>query len=484
MQEKKKGINKDLILNIILGILGAICFISISIFSYYLFIINIIPIKYLIMGFTILGLILLLIFILTIRKKNRILKILGLFIIVISTITSIYFTGYLRNTYEFLNNIAVNKYSKVTFTLITLKESEINTIKDLEDKSIAYIKNESEESIKDYLKKKIKYKEMLVEEFSILPDMLINKEVEGIVLEESYLNLIKEEIPEFENKIKVIENFEIEVKTHIEDNNIAVNDSPFILYISGIDRYGSVSSVRGRSDVNQIVVVNPKTKKILLLNTPRDYYVQLHNTTGLKDKLTHAGIYGIKKSITTLEDLYNIDINYYLRVNFDSLIKVVNAIDGIDIYSDKSFRAYTNKKVYIKKGWNHLNGEEALAYARERYAYVSGDNHRGENQQQVITAIIDKISSSKVLISKYNSILTSLNGSFETDMPIDLITMFIKSQLNDMAKWEIESIAVTGYNSSNYTYSMGTKYKLYVMEPNWNSVNSAKDKIKEVINEK
>ena len=280
MKEKKKGISKDLILNIILGILITICFISISIFSYYLFIINIIPIKYLIMGFTILGLILLLIFILTIRKKNRILKILGLFIIVISTITSIYFTGYLRNTYEFLNNIAINKYSKVTFTLITLKESEINTIKDLEDKSIAYIKNEYEESIKDYLKKKIKYKEMLVEEFSILPDMLINKEVEGIVLEESYLNLIKEEIPEFENKIKVIENFEIEVKTHIEDNNIAVNDSPFILYISGIDRYGSVSSVRGRSDVNQIVVVNPKTKKILLLNTPRDYYVQLHNTTG------------------------------------------------------------------------------------------------------------------------------------------------------------------------------------------------------------
>ena len=295
MQEKKKGINKDLILNIILGILITICFISISIFSYYLFIINIIPIKYLIMGFTILSLILLLIFILTIRKKNRILKIIGLFIIVISTITSIYFTGYLRNTYEFLNNIAINKYSKVTFTLITLKESEINTIKDLEDKSIAYIKNESEEGIKDYLKKKIKYKEMLVEEFSILPDMLINKEVEGIVLEESYLNLIKEEIPEFENKIKVIENFEIKVKTHIEDNNIAVNDSPFILYISGIDRYGSVSSVRGRSDVNQIVVVNPKTKKILLLNTPRDYYVQLHNTTGLKDKLTHAGIYGIKK---------------------------------------------------------------------------------------------------------------------------------------------------------------------------------------------
>lgn len=483
MKQKKKGFNKDYILNTILGILGIICLVSICIFSYYLFKINIIPTKYLIMGFTILGLILLLIFILTIKKKNRILKCLGLMIIVISTIASIYSTGYLRNTYEFLNNMVVNKYSKVTLSLIVLKDSNINNIKDLEDKSIAYLKNDYNESIKEELKNKITYKEVLVDEFGILPDMLTNKEVEGIILEESFLNLIKEEIPEFENNIKIIKTFEIKIKSHKEESNIEINESPFILYISGIDRYGSISSVRGRSDVNQIVVVNPKTNKILLLNTPRDYYVQLHGTTGLKDKLTHAGIYGIERSITTLEDLYNIDINYYLRVNFDTLEKIVNAIDGIDIYSDKSFRAHTNKNVYVKEGWNHFNGAEALAYARERYAYINGDNHRGANQQQVITAIIDKVSSSKVLISKYNNILTSLNGSFETDMPLDILTSFIKKQINDMGKWEIESIAVTGYNSSNYTYSMGSNYKLYVMEPNWDSVNNAKNKINEVLNE-
>lgn len=481
MQKQKRGFNPNLILKIILIILAGLCLISLSIFSYYLFKVNIIPIKYLAMGFTIIGLLLLIIFILTIKKKSRILKCLGLFIIVLSTIASFYFTGYLRNTYDFLNNIAVKKYDKVTLSLIVLKESNINNIKDLENKNIGYLKSDYESEIKKELK--IAYQEILTDSFGVLPDMLNNKEVDGIILEESILNIIKEELPEFENNTKIIDTIEVKIKSHKEEGNIVINEEPFIMYVSGIDRYGNVNSVRGRSDVNQIVVINPKLKKILLLNTPRDYYVQLHGTTGLKDKLTHAGIYGIEKSITTLEDLYNIDINYYLRVNFDSLIKVVNAIDGIDIYSDKSFRAYTNKSVYVNKGWNHFNGAEALAYARERYAYVDGDNHRGANQQQVITAIINKISSSKILISKYNEILTSLNGSFETDMPLDMITSFIRKQINDMDKWEIESIAVTGYNSSNYTYSMGSNYKLYVMEPNWESVNNAKNKINEVLNE-
>lgn len=481
MQKQKRGFNPNLILKVILIILAGLCLISLGIFNYYLFKVNIIPTKYLVMGFTIVGLLLLIIFVLTIKKKSRILKCLGLFIIVLSTIASFYFTGYLRNTYDFLNNIAVKKYDKVTLSLIVLKESNINNVKDLENKNIGYLKSDYESEIKKELK--IVYQEILTDSFGVLPDMLNNKEVDGIILEESILNIIKEEMPEFEDNIKIIDTIEVKIKSHKEEGNIVVSEEPFIMYVSGIDRYGNVNSVRGRSDVNQIVVVNPKTKKILLLNTPRDYYVQLHGTTGLKDKLTHAGIYGIEKSITTLEDLYNIDINYYLRVNFDSLIKVVNAIDGIDIYSDKSFRAYTNKSVYVNKGWNHFNGAEALAYARERYAYVDGDNHRGANQQQVITAIINKISSSKILISKYNEVLTSLNGSFETDMPLDMITSFIRKQINDMDKWEIESIAVTGYNSSNYTYSMGSNYKLYVMEPNWESVNTAKNKINEVLNE-
>ena len=256
------------------------------------------------------------------------------------------------------------------------------------------------------------------------------------------------------------------------------------MYISGIDQYGNVNSVRGRSDVNQLAIVNPKTNHILLVNTPRDFYVQLAGTTGLRDKLTHAGIYGIDKSIKTLENLYSIDISHYVRVNFNTVIKVVDVIGGIDIESDKAFRAWTNKNVYVEKGWNHFDGAQALAYARERLTYVDGDHHRGRNQQQVITAILNKVTNSKVLISKYNSILGALDGSFQTDMSMEEITSFIRYQIDKMPHWNIESIAVTGSGDMQPTYSMGSKLKLYVMEPNMNSVNEAKKRINEVLNEK
>ena len=236
--------------------------------------------------------------------------------------------------------------------------------------------------------------------------------------------------------------------------------------------------------MNQLAVVNPKTHHILLVNTPRDYYVQLAGTTGLKDKLTHAGIYGIQKSIDTLEKFYGIDIQYYLRVNFDTLIRVVDVIGGVDINSDASFTCHTNNKVHVEKGWNHFNGAQALAYSRERYAYLTGDHHRGANQQQVITAIINKVSTSSVLIQKYNDILNSLDGSFQTDMSMDSILAFIRYQLDAMPDWNVESIAVSGFNSMDYTYSMGTGRKLYVMEPDMDSVQKAIARIQEVYNEK
>lgn len=171
-------------------------------------------------------------------------------------------------------------------------------------------------------------------------------------------------------------------------------------------------------------------------------------------------------------------------VNFNILVKVVDVIGGVDIYSDKAFIPWTNRKLSINSGINHMNGEMALAYARERKTYATGDNHRGSNQQDVITAIINKLTTSNVLISKYNSILNTLDGSFQTDISTSSITSFIKYQLDKMPSWNVESTAVTGYNSYNYIYSMGYNYKLYVMEPDYNSVEKVKEKINEVLNEK
>lgn len=483
MKKEKANIPK-IIFKALSILLTIICIVTLSIFSYYLFKINIIPSKYILVIYPIILIFILIILIITFRKRNKVLKIIGFLIIGLLSCGFIYINGYLESTYNFLKGMQIKNKEQISFSIITLSESEIDKIEDLKNKKIASLNDEYSSNIKEELNNKISYEEIKTEAFGELPTILEKKQAEAIILENIYYELIKEELPDFEETTKVVYTFSLEIQTHQEEQEkVKIDEEPFILYISGIDQYGKVNSVRGRSDVNQIIVINPKTNHILILNTPRDYYVQLHGTTGLKDKLTHAGIYGIKKSINTLEDLYDININYYLRVNFNSLIKIVDVIDGIDIYSDKAFKSHTISNIYINKGWNHFNGWQALAYSRERYAYASGDNHRGENQQQVITAIINKVTTSKVLISKYNSILSALNGSFQTDVPMDKITSFIKYQLDKMPSWNIESIAVTGYNSSNYTYSMGSKYKLYVMEPNLNSVREAKAKINEVLNE-
>ena len=243
---------------------------------------------------------------------------------------------------------------------------------------------------------------------------------------------------------------------------------PFSLYISGIDVYGDMMT-KSQSDVNIIMTVNPNTHEILLTSIPRDYYVQLHGTTGRKDKLTHAAYYGINMSVTTLEDLLNTKINHYFRVNFDAVIKVVDAIGGIDVYSDKAFRSTTMSSIYINEGWNHLNGKEALAFSRERKSYATGDRHRGENQQNVIKAMVNKVTSSPALLTNYNEIMNILTGSFQTDIETKEMSDLIKFQLDKMPSWNIKTYNLNGTDSENLTYSLGSLVR-YVMEPDMKTV--------------
>lgn len=458
---------------------------SFGVFIYQILKLNVVPTKYLVGGCIGIGLFFFLFFYLLYCKKNIVIKIICIVLILLSSIGFLYGTKYIANTYTFIENTKV-EYDTLSYSVLVLSDSAYNSIEDLKDKSILYLNNDYKEEIKSELNKKITYQEVLNPEFGSVIDGLLNGENDAIVLEESYVTIAKDEIEDFEAKTKTIYTFDVREKAHIENEDqketIAVTMEPFILYISGIDQWGNTVSTRGRSDVNQLAVVNPKTNHILLVNTPRDYYVQLAGTTGLRDKLTHAGIYGVEKSIKTLENLYDIDITHYVRVNFNTVVQVVDVIGGIDINSDQAFKPRHGKE-YVVKGWNHFDGDMALAYARERYAYLTGDHHRGANQQQVITAIIEKVTKSSVLISKYNSILNTLNGSFNTDMSANEITSFIKYQLDKMPSWKIDSYAVTGSGSMDYTYSMGSKYKLYVMEPNMTTVNTAKAKINEVLNE-
>lgn len=466
-------------------ILLLISFVSLGIFSYALFKINVAPVKYLIAGYTIIFVIFSMLIWIILGRTHKLMKVMAFIITITISAFLGYSTTHLNNTYAFLNNTQVKEYNTLNYSVVVLKTSPYKNIENLNGKTISFLEDDYKDEVREEIYNNISYTELLVDDFGYLPDYLLKGTVDAICIEDSYLNLIEEEVTDFKESTEKIYTFEVSIKSHQEETeNIDVKDKPFILYISGIDQYGNVNNVRGRSDVNQIVIVNPKTNHILLVNTPRDYYVQLSGTTGLKDKLTHAGIYGIEKSINTLEELYNIDINHYMRVNFDTLIKVVDEIGGIDIYSDAAFIPYTNQSVYVNKGWNHMDGTLALAYARERYAYTTGDHHRGANQQQVITAIINKVTKSHVLVSKYNGILNTLNGTFQTDMKVDMITSFIKYQLDKMPSWQIESIAVTGYNSSNYTNSIGYGEQVFVMEPDYNSVSKARKRIEEVLNER
>jgi LCP family protein required for cell wall assembly len=214
--------------------------------------------------------------------------------------------------------------------------------------------------------------------------------------------------------------------------------------------------------VNILVVVNPKTKQILLLNTPRDYWVPNPAGKGKRDKLTHCGLYGPKCSMEALGDLYNLKVDYYAQINFTGFDTLVDAVGGVTVNADHSFTAESGMK--FEKGENYLNGKEALWFARERHHVKGGDNGRGKNQMKVITAIIQKATSGTTIISNYASILKSLEGMFRTTISMDGISRLAKMQLEDMASWNVQSFAVTGKGGSEKNYS-SPGHKAYVMYP-------------------
>lgn len=424
-----------------------------------------------------------LIMIVSFFRSTMVKKVIALMIGSLVVTILIVIAAYIATTFLFLHNMKVGEFDSRTYDVVVMKDSEYERITDLKNKEIGISDTDDDLSAYDALMQStgLNFKLVAIDGgMGDLANSLLNTEVQAISIEESGLNLLYEELENFENDTRVIYTYKTQNQTYEAKEEVVVAE-PFVIYISGIDQYGQTESVVGRSDVNQLVVVNPETHKILLVNTPRDYYVQLSGTTGLKDKLTHAGIYGIETSIKTLEELYGVKINYYVRVNFDSLIKVVDQIGGIDVESDQAFKALHGNNVYVVEGMNHFNGDQALAYARERYAYETGDRHRGENQQQIMSAIINKVSNSSTLLANYNGILETLNGSFQTDMPNSVLIDLFKQQALEKSGWEVQSISVDGTGAMLPTYSMGANLPLYVMVPDESTVAQAREKIAEVL---
>ncbi|MDF2676340.1 MAG: cell envelope-related function transcriptional attenuator common domain [Bacillota bacterium] len=257
-------------------------------------------------------------------------------------------------------------------------------------------------------------------------------------------------------------------KNYIKDN--------FIVYISGVDTYGDISE-KSRSDVNIIACINTNTKNILLISTPRDYYVEIPMDGGSMDKLTHTGIYGVGVSIKALEKLYNISIDYYVRVNFSSYIYMVDLLGGITVNSDYTFKSGNYS---FNEGENKLNGKEALAFVRERYAFSNGDIQRGENQMQVIKSLFNKALSPTNLLKSYE-IVETICRSIETNMLSNEMKALIKMLINDGTSYNIIMYSVKGTGDKAITYSGGNK-ELYVMIPDEKSIIEAKNNIKKIIN--
>lgn len=480
---KKKSEKKKL--NIISRIICIIFLITLVTFLGLIIYMDVLPTKYfsiVIGGLVVVGLFITLT--LVPRKIKGKIKIFSNILAILFTAVFIYGITKLYSTVDFLNKITNDKYQIENYYVIVLDNQTYDDIKDLGKDSMGiYVSNaDTYKKARKEIESKTNTKNIDYDDQIKLGNDLLEENVDAIFVSEAYKANLDEELPDFEARTKIIYTVSIKTKSKDIAKKVKVTKQSFNIFVSGIDTYGKISSV-SRSDVNMIVTVNPTTHQILLTSIPRDYYVQLNGTTGLRDKLTHAGIYGVDKSIKTVEDLFGIDINYYVKVNFTTLIDVVDVIGGIDVNSDKGFMAYTDNSVIVKKGMNHFNGKQALAYSRERYSYQEGDRHRVQNQQDVITAIMKKVLNSKTLISKYESLLDTLSGSFQTNMNTSDLTSLVKKQIDTMPNWNIESQSVNGKDSNNVTYSYPSQ-RLYVMEPDMSTVTTASTKIKEVLDAK
>lgn len=407
------------------------------------------------------------------RLKKKVKRFLCLFIFAAIILMGIG-SNYICKTTNVLKGNGDSKYKVENYSLVVKSNNSISKLEDID--TVGYCENSNGfneaqkklNGIKKYEYEAYKSSDILVSE-------LLNDNIDSIIIEDSILNLIYEENEDLKSSTKVLYNFKVKISVKSTLKDAKVTKEPFIVYISGIDTYGEIASV-SRSDVNIVAIVNPKTKHLLLISIPRDYYVKLHNTSGPKDKLTHAGIYGIDMSIHTIEDLLDIDINYYVKVNFTSVIDMVNAIGGLDVYSEYTFISYSGYS--FKKGMNKVNGEQALDFARTRKAFSNGDRQRGINQQALIEAALRKVTN-KSIITKYTSLLNSIDGKYQTNMDYKKITSLIKMQLNDMSNWTVTSYSLTGTDSSNYTYTYNQL--LYVMEPDEDSIEEAKSLIKDIL---
>lgn len=403
-----------------------------------------------------------------------------IFFLVLAVLTSSVSLFALHQFVGLTNHInATSNYSEYSMSVVVLKDSEINNVAQLE--SVTGPTETDNDNIQKLIAdiKTTQSKDLAVEQsasYLAAYKSLISGDAKAIVLNSVFENIIEAEYPDYASKIKKI--YTKKLTKDVAAPKVSKNQS-FNIYISGIDTYGPISSV-SRSDVNILMTVNRDTKKILLTTTPRDSYVPIADGgNNQKDKLTHAGIYGVDSSIHTLENLYGVDINYYVRLNFTSFLKLIDLLGGVDVYNDQEFTAHTNGK-YYPVGNVHLDSEQALGFVRERYSLADGDRDRGRNQQKVIVAIIQKLTSAEAL-KNYDNIIQGLQDSLQTNMPLETMMDLVNTQLDSGGQYKVNSQDLKGTGRTDLpSYAMPDS-NLYMMEIDESSLVAAKAAIKDVM---
>ncbi|MEG1702869.1 MAG: LCP family protein [Erysipelotrichaceae bacterium] len=442
---------------------------------------GILPTKYLIPVLVVLLLLCGLMYLLLFSKRiNKFNQILGKIMCVLLSVLLIVANMYIFKYGDTIGSISGADTQTSEISVVVLKEDQAKSLKDIKGKTIG-IQKVIDQDNTSYALNKIKEEtgaKAKTVDFTSYKDQvqgLYDKDVRAIVLNEFARKTIEEDRANFSKETKVLKTFKRSVKVKQTGKKVSVTKDPFTVFISGIDTYGPVSTV-SRSDVNMVMTVNPKTKQILLTSIPRDFYVPFSCLNGTLDKLTHAGIYGVECSMGTVGNLLDTEINYYGRVNFSSLVTIINALDGVVVNNPVAFSDGTYN---FAAGDIYLNGDEALAFSRDRYHQAGGDRGRGKNQMRVITGIINKAISSKI-ITNYSGIMSAISGSFETSMSSGDVNSLVQMQLDDMSGWNITQISVDGTGGTDFAYSLGDY--AYVMYPTQATVDNAKRMIDQVEN--
>lgn len=435
--------------------------------------------------------------ILFIFRHHIVSLILQIIVIVTSSVLSLLLFKY----NDYFSKISLNETYYEKYSLVALKDSDLaknntRTIAPLGlltsdpyfDTVKQYLTNTDQtQSRPDLLKSPLEetnlkiYDNLLDFTTALTNPKSTNDKLQTIFLGHTYLDALKDNNEAIYNQLQILANVEVKVTPkHVETTSHTSLDAPFTIYISGIDNRDHTLPFAARSDVNLILAVNPAKHKILLLNTPRDFYVPLA-MNGKLDKLTHAGLYGVNESIHTLEKFYNIKFNYYARINFDATSTIIDQLGGVDIHIPYVVNTYHGHRHY-EPGNYHLNGDEALDFARERVSisWVGGDRERGRNQEKILTALIQKLQSDKTNLTRLDQIFNSIAKNIQTNFTPDDLKYLVQKQLTNFSNWQIESIDVDGKAdiTSTYTYP---EPKHFVWHPYPDSVNKAKAKLQEYL---